>query len=166
MRIYPFAFRVSSSNLDPSFFWRRGAQLVALNWQHLDKGMMLNHGMFNGTQGWKLKPSSHRSSEPASSAVKRQTLDLSIEVFAAQDLSLPPGNHSKKAFHPYVNCQLHAEEPDSEVRGGQDDKITDSEKSSYKQCTKSSSGRNPDFGGQKLVFPTVSGIIEALSFVR
>ncbi|KAJ5820267.1 hypothetical protein N7474_005858 [Penicillium riverlandense] len=166
MRIYPFALRVSSSNPDPPFYWRRGAQLVSLNWQNLDKGMMLNTGMFSGTHGWELKPTGYRSTEPASTVAKRQTLDLTIEVFAAQDLALPPGDHREKGFRPYLNCQLHVEEPDSEATTGQEDISSDSEKSSYKRCTKSASGKNPDFGAQRLVFATVTGIVEELSFIR
>ncbi|KAJ5472669.1 hypothetical protein N7530_006670 [Penicillium desertorum] len=149
MRIYPFAFRVNSSNLDPTFYWRRGAQLVALNWQNTDKGMMLNHGINSPTE-----------------VIERRNLTLSIEIYAAQDLSLPPGDHSERGFKPYVNCQLHVEEPGSDVSMDQDDGSSDAEKSSYRRCTKSSSGRNPDFKGQKLEFPTVTGIIEELSFLR
>lgn len=166
MRIYPFAFRVNSSNLDPSFYWRRGAQLVCLNWQNLDKGMMLNHGMFASTQGWVSKPMGYKSSEPRTDTISRETLDLTIEVFAAQDLSLPPNDHSEKGFRPYVNCQLHVEEPESAVASGQDDASSDSEKSSYRRCTKSRSGISPDFEGQKLEFPTVTGVVEKLSFLR
>ncbi|OQE29459.1 hypothetical protein PENSTE_c002G07399 [Penicillium steckii] len=166
MRIYPFAFRVTSSNLDPSFYWRRGAQLVALNWQNLDKGMMLNHGMFTGTQGWVIKPTGYRSSGPRVDIVTDKTLNLTIEVFAAQDLSLPPNDHNEKWFRPYVNCQLHVEEPESPVAAGEDDVSSDSEKSSYRRCTKSKSGINPDFEGQKLEFPTVTSVVEKLSFLR
>ncbi|CAI7565091.1 unnamed protein product [Penicillium palitans] len=167
MRIYPYAFRVTSSNLDPTFYWRRGAQLVALNWQNLDKGMMLNHGMFVGTHGWRLKPSGYRSSKDSpTNVIERHNLTLSIEIYAAQDLSLPPGDHSERGFKPYVNCQLHVEEPEGDVTPDQDDASSDTEKSSYRRCTKSSSGRNPDFKGQKLEFPTVTGIIEELSFLR
>lgn len=166
MRIYPFAFRVNSSNLDPAFCWRRGAQLVALNWQNLDKGMMLNHGMFTGTSGWVLKPGGYRSSEPKTDPIHRRTLNLVLEVFAAQNLSLPPGEHKEKGFKPYVNCQLHVEETDGPVAAGRDESSSDSEKSSFRRCTKSSSGVNPDFRGHKLVFPTVTGVVEELSFVR
>ncbi|KAJ5530954.1 hypothetical protein N7527_004347 [Penicillium freii] len=167
MRIYPYAFRVTSSNLDPTFYWRRGAQLVALNWQNLDKGMMLNHGMFVGTHGWRLKPSGYRSGRGSSTdVIERRNLTLSIEIYAAQDLSLPSGDHSERGFKPYVNCQLHVEEPEGDVTADQDDASSDTEKSSYRRCTKSSSGRNPDFKGQKLEFPTVTGIIEELSFLR
>ena len=166
MRIYPFAFRVTSSNLDPSFYWRRGAQLVALNWQNLDKGMMLNHGMFVGTPGWELKPLGYRSQASSSNVIRLETLDLTIQVFAAQNLSLPEDDHSERWFRPYVNCQLHVEEPEDPAAAGHDDASTESEKSSYRRCTKSSSGCNPDFDGQKLTFPTVAGIMEELSFVR
>lgn len=128
--------------------------------------MMLNHGMFAGTAGWVLKPDGYRSSEPTSDLIQRRTLNLGLEVFAAQDLSLPPGEHKEKGFKPYVNCQLHVEEPDGPVAAGRDDASSDSEKSSFRRCTKSSSGVNPDFKGQKLVFPTVTGVVEELSFVR
>lgn len=169
MRIYPFAFRVTSSNLDPSFYWRRGAQLVALNWQNLDKGMMLNHGMFVGTQGWELKPPGYQSAHPTAKPITH-TLDLTLEIFAAQDLSLPANDHVEKWFHPYVNCQLHVEEPEPPTSTGtdkdKDDASSASEKSSYRRCTKRSSGRNPDFEGQKLIFPTVTSVIEELSFLR
>jgi hypothetical protein len=56
MRTYPSGFRFDSSNLDPAVFWRKGIQIVALNWQSWDAGMMLNEGMFAGTGGYVLKP--------------------------------------------------------------------------------------------------------------
>ena len=56
MRVFPSGLRVNSSNIDPAFSWRQGAQMVALNWQSWDKGMMLNEGMFAGEEGWVLKP--------------------------------------------------------------------------------------------------------------
>ncbi|KAJ5639706.1 uncharacterized protein N7484_007568 [Penicillium longicatenatum] len=165
MRIYPYALRVTSSNLDPAFHWRRGAQLVALNWQNLDKGMMLNHGMFAGTQGWALKPRGYRSSEGPADSITRTNIELKIEVFAGQDLALPQ-NHSEKGFKPYVVCQLHVEEPEGPAAADRDDASDDTDKSSYRRHTKTASGRNPDFEAQGLVFPTVVGVVEELSFVR
>ena len=55
-RIYPKGTRISSSNLDPSQFWRTGSQVVSLNWQRYDRGMQMNEGLFTGTPGWVLKP--------------------------------------------------------------------------------------------------------------
>jgi hypothetical protein len=56
LKAYPAGFRIGSSNLNPSIFWGGGAQLIALNWQETDEGMMLNEGMFAGTSGYVLKP--------------------------------------------------------------------------------------------------------------
>ena len=36
MRAFPSGKRLTSSNLDPTVFWRKGVQMVALNWQRLD----------------------------------------------------------------------------------------------------------------------------------
>lgn len=127
--------------------------------------MMLNYGMFAGTPGWVLKPDGYRSSEPTTQLVHRRTLNLVLEIFAAQSLSLPPGG-KEKGFKPYVNCQLHVEEPDGPDATGRDDASSESEKSSFRRCTKSSSGINPDFKGQTLVFPTVTEVVEELSFLR
>ncbi|KAL3455264.1 PLC-like phosphodiesterase [Aspergillus heterothallicus] len=164
MRIYPYGLRVDSSNLDPTFFWRRGAQIVALNWQNADKGMMLNQGLFAGEQGWVLKPQGYRSTEPESAPISRRKIDLSIEVLAGQDLALPPGDTSVKGFKPYVACYLHAESPEDAANGPAGDDSTDSEKTSYKRVTKSSEGTHPDFGFQKLQFPTLSGVVDELTF--
>ncbi|KJR82728.1 phospholipase c [Sporothrix schenckii 1099-18] len=66
MRAYPNATKhVTSSNPDPACCWRRGVQMVALNWQTLDKAMMLNHGMFEGSNGWVLKPPGYRGAPTA-----------------------------------------------------------------------------------------------------
>ncbi|KAJ5668067.1 uncharacterized protein N7477_006637 [Penicillium maclennaniae] len=145
MRIYPFAFRVTSSNLDPSFYWRRGAQLVALNWQNLDKGMMLNYGMFAGTQGWELKPPRLPKRPPHLQAHHSYPRPHARDIRSARPLSAGERSYTNK---------------------DEDDASSSSEKSSYRRCTKSSSGRNPDFEGQKLIFPTVTGVIEELSFLR
>ncbi|KAF5864763.1 hypothetical protein ETB97_006608 [Aspergillus alliaceus] len=164
MRIYPYGLRVNSSNLDPSFFWRRGAQVVALNWQSLDKGMMLNSAMFADEQGWVLKPQGYRSTDAPCTIVRHQ-LDLSIEILAGQNIPLPPGDTNEKGFHPYVVCDLHTETPeDTSSPNGEDD--GESETSSYKQTTKSATGASPDFEGQVIQFPTLSGIVEDLTFVR
>ena len=36
MRAYPSGMRVSSTNFDPSVYWRMGVQIAALNWQSFD----------------------------------------------------------------------------------------------------------------------------------
>ena len=74
-RVYPFGLRFSSSNQEPAIFWRNGAQLVALNWQKFDLGMMQNEALFAGTGGMVLKPSYLKEGNPKS-------LYLTIEVTA------------------------------------------------------------------------------------
>jgi hypothetical protein len=64
MRTYPSGLRIRSSNLDPPVFWRKGIQIVALNWQNWDEGMMMNEGMFAGTSGYVLKPEGNPPSPP------------------------------------------------------------------------------------------------------
>ncbi|KAI4177990.1 MAG: hypothetical protein LQ343_000074 [Gyalolechia ehrenbergii] len=178
MRVFPSGTRVSSSNLDPAVFWRSGVQIVALNWQKYDAGMMLNEGMFAGTAGWVLKPNEYRgqlhgqiagiSNESQGDAVAHKTLFLSIEVLAAQKLPLPTGDRKPDGFRPYVKCELHVEKPEERtsapIEGG--GKSKDGE---YKTKTKTSRGIDPDFGGQRVGGAEclkVPGVVEELSFVR
>ncbi|KAI2628506.1 PLC-like phosphodiesterase [Hypoxylon sp. NC1633] len=140
MRTYPSGMRIGSSNLDPITFWRKGIQIVALNWQKWDEGMMLNEGMFAGTGGYVLKPEGYRGSKPitvptnegedsgmqkekekegkektvsvpAPEAILPQTLDLNIVVFAAQNIPLPEHDDKASGFKPYVKIELHTEPP-------------------------------------------------------
>eukprot|EP01134_Creolimax_fragrantissima_P000553 CFRG0553T1 len=58
-RIYPGGFRVDSSNYNPMTAWNCGCQMVALNFQTLDRAMHLHKALFkaNGGCGYILKPS-------------------------------------------------------------------------------------------------------------
>lgn len=176
MRAYPSGLRVSSSNLDPSVFWRKGVQMVALNWQKWDEGMMLNEGMFAGEGGWVLKPKGYRSideqREPAvishesqADAIAHKTLDLVLEIYAGQALPLPTGDEGVRGFHPYVKCELHVEKPEERtgapIEGG--GKSKDGE---YKRRTKKKQGIEPDFGGQRLEWVGIPYVVEQLSFLR
>lgn len=167
MRVFPSAMRVTSSNMDPSLFWKQGVQMVALNWQNFDMGMMLNEAMFAGRHGWVLKPQRYRGMQVDSSAkdIDRggTAVNISIAIFAGQGLALPLGDYSPKDFHPYVTCQLHLSQdedivPKNQKRG--------SEAKRYKLRTKASTGIDPDFGGEELTFPHATAIIEELSFLR
>ncbi|KAK5018200.1 hypothetical protein LTR60_001600 [Cryomyces antarcticus] len=130
MRAYPKGLRVSSSNLDPAPFWQQGVQMVALNWQVWDRGMMLNEAMFAGEGGWVLKPEGYRGSNghgggdgggsgSLSTTAAMQQPDhaarappsLAIEVLAAQNLPLPPSCKDERHFRPYVKCELHLFSP-------------------------------------------------------
>ncbi|MCJ1439255.1 hypothetical protein MMC27_008647 [Xylographa pallens] len=174
MRAFPSGTRVSSSNLDPAFFWRKGVQMVALNWQSWDAGMMLNEGMFGGGSGWVLKPEDYRGSATNASisghdnqtgAKPHKTISLIIQILAAQGLPLPNGDVRPDHFHPYVKCELHVEKPEERsgapiASGGR------SQDGEYKWTTRPSKGIEPDFGGETMQFAEITGVVEELSFVR
>ena len=174
MRAFPSGMRISSSNLDPVVFWRKGVQMVALNWQKCDEGTMLNEGMFAGTGGWVLKPGGYRgtgngrtelSTESQGDAITHKTLDLVIDVFAGQDIPLPIGDSRPGSLRPYVKCELHVEKPEEKsgqpIEGG--GLVKDGE---YKRRTKASQSIEPDFGLERIAFVGVPGVVPELSFVR
>jgi len=186
MRIFPKGTRIRSSNVDPTFHWRQGAQMVALNWQRLDKGMMLNEGMFAGFGGWVLKPEGYRtahSDEKTGSAStnpekavlpKKHSLDLEITLLAAQNLPLPIDKdavHAASKLKPYIKLHLHVDthgppgqghtKPDTDAHSGEeiDDKI-------YERRSATCRTANPDFGGEKVTWKKVPEMEEELSFLR
>ncbi|TLD26180.1 Sorting nexin-4 [Venturia nashicola] len=162
MRAYPKGTRISSSNLDPATFWRRGVQMVALNWQKIDEGMMLNEGMFAQSGGWALKPPMYRSS---STTYPREGTDhtssFKVEVLAGQYLE-PPEDVDPADFKPYLKCEIHLEIPGSweDLVPG---KETDGE---FKAKIKASKSANPDFKRQIIKFDKLPSIIPELGFVR
>jgi phosphatidylinositol phospholipase C delta len=167
MRAYPAGFRIDSSNLDPSVFWRKGVQMVALNWQKLDEGMMLNEGMFAGEHGWVLKPPGYRS-DPAE-PIHFKTLDLDITVYAGQHIPAPSGG-TANSFHPYIKCELHIEKPEDSSVSDDKPKARESraKEGDYKEKTDHLKGDHPDFGpeGVRLSFQNIPRVVEELSFVR
>ncbi|KAK0711130.1 PLC-like phosphodiesterase [Lasiosphaeris hirsuta] len=175
MRAYPSGLRIGSSNLDPAVFWRKGIQIVALNWQNWDEGMMLNEGMFAGTGGYVLKPAGYRAEEPPpttistpapqATAVRHYTMDLFIEVLAAQSLPMPLGDTNPNSFHPYLKVEVHVEEPGERHGTGLPAEGKEKE-GEYKAKTKSHKGCDPDFKRQQLKFDKIPGVVPELSFVR
>jgi hypothetical protein len=165
MRAYPAGFRFDSSNLDPSLFWRKGVQMVALNWQNIDEGMMLNDAMFAGEQGWVLKPPGYRSDPSNTETICFKTLHLRITVFAAQHI---PMLQSESGFHPYIRCELHAEKPNESKSTEMAEGNLRARGGEYKQKTPHGKGDHPDFGeeGAVMDFPVVANVVEELSFVR
>ena len=176
MRAFPSGTRVRSDNLDPAPFWRKGVQMVALNWQRWDQGMMLNKGMFVGSQGYVLKPEGYRSRHPStlspaittetqSDATKHWTLDLLITVLAAQDIPLPLGDNRPEAFHPYVKCELHVEKP-AERTGAPIEGGGKTKEGEFKWISKTMKGIEVDFEEEDIEFKNIPGVVEELCFIR
>ncbi|KAI0185935.1 PLC-like phosphodiesterase [Xylaria flabelliformis] len=173
MRAYPKVTRINSSNPDPSLFWRKGVQMVAMNWQKWDEGMMVNKAMFSGEHGWVLKPTGYRSDddEPDSQNAHHsyRTFDLIITVLAGQHIPLPEGMPRQKSqsFRPLVKCELHVEK--AEERAGSPGeggiKLRSIE---WKKQTSSGKTDHPEYGMEhrELCFRGIHKIEESLSFVR
>ncbi|KAI0163500.1 PLC-like phosphodiesterase [Pestalotiopsis sp. NC0098] len=183
MRTYPSGMRIGSSNLDPPEFWRKGIQIVALNWQKWDEGMMINEGMFAGTGGYVLKPDGYRGKKPLATTdekpaalttgeiitappgqtqISGQTLDLHITVLAAQNIPLPEDDHNPAKLRPYLKVELHTE-PHHTLQLHQPGKAKEGE---YKAKTKTMKGIDPDYKGELLEFKEVPGVTPELAFVR
>ena len=138
MRVYPSGFRIHSTNPDPLIFWRRGVQMVALNWQTYDLPMQLNEAMFaSGSDklGYVLKPKELRESlsmqeeisEPSIHGLgkmQKQKISFSVEVVSAQQLPRPRGIAPDATLDPYVEIELFSAEDKSKGiasgEGGQD----------------------------------------------
>jgi len=176
MRAFPSGMRVRSDNLDPAVFWRKGVQMVALNWQRWDEGMMLNEAMFTGSAGYVLKPYGYHgkilnasapgvSTESQADAITHKTLTLSLEILAAQDIPLPLGDTRPEGFHPYVKCELHVENP-AERTGAPIEGGGKSKEGGYKWKGRSMKGQEVNFGGEKVEFKGIPGVVEELSFLR
>jgi hypothetical protein len=149
MRVYPFGLRFNSSNADPTTFWKHGVQLVALNWQKCDEGMMLNEGMFAGEGGYVLKPPGFRIGD---SAPQYRKLDLKIEVIAAANVPLPDDDDTARGFEPYVKVEIHTTADPGNV-------------GKIKAKTKAKRGTECVWE-QTLEFNGVGGVIEKLTLVR
>ncbi|KAJ4228027.1 hypothetical protein NW759_004116 [Fusarium solani] len=166
MRAYPSGARIDSSNMDPSSLWRKGIQIVALNWQTWDTGMMINHGMFTDTQGWILKPPGYRlhlQGNPGSNTINTKDIKLSITFYSGQNIPLPEGYTSPRKFSPYVNVELHVEGPGDD-HGVESETYEREEK--YTDFTTSHKGCDIDFKQDHLSFPHINGVLEELSWVR
>lgn len=169
MRAYPAGRRIDSSNPDPSLFWRKGIQMVAMNWQYVDEGMMLNDAMFAGEKGWVLKPegyqSSNRSAETATCAAPPKAMDLEVTVFAglniAPDIS-SNGRPISRVLYPSVKVEFHTDKRDPDGRDSLAPDVV------VKKSTRAKRSLHPFFGarGETLSFQSVPGVVEALSFIR
>jgi hypothetical protein len=184
MRVFPRGTRIRSSNVDPAFHWRQGAQMVALNWQNLDKGMMLNEGMFAGQEGWVLKPEGYRCNKSVDSSASRdppgsvkRTLDLKVQFLAGQDIPFPLEKDSSQRtkVKPYVKMELHVDthgppgQRNTEASGKQQPGSypeEDKEEKKYKFRTKTQKSDCPDFGGELATWSGIPDVIEELSFLR
>ena len=110
-RIYPGGGRVDSSNYDPRVQWNAGCQIVAFNYQTLDRTLQLNHGKFadNGGIGYVLKPEWMRKPGGARAPAKKMT----ITVISGQQLPKPHQSSKGEMIDPYVEVDILGEDEDT-----------------------------------------------------
>lgn len=171
MRTYPHGMRFDSSNYDPVIFWRAGVQVVALNWQSWDLGMVLNEGMFMGSDGYVLKPEGYRHdpSEQHSieeSHIPSKTLErVAITIIAAQNLPLLSRHDDPAKFIPYVKIGLHTEPDALSAMVDENTTAEQVKQIGYSRETGKSKGTSPDFGGETVEFRNVEGVVPELAFL-
>ncbi|OAQ97435.1 hypothetical protein LLEC1_02524 [Akanthomyces lecanii] len=170
MRSYPDGIkRFNSSNYNPAYFWRKGVQMVTMNWQYPDDGMMLHYGMFADEQGWVLKPPGYRSSDTSSQtqheAATAHTMDLSLTIFKAQHIPLRGDGDDAERHGAALQTFARAE-----IRTGRfidfkkDSTLTDDTHAKKTHAYKSD---HPLFGprGETLTFRDIPNVVEELSFL-
>ncbi|KLU83352.1 1-phosphatidylinositol-4,5-bisphosphate phosphodiesterase 1 [Magnaporthiopsis poae ATCC 64411] len=159
MRAYPDPVaRVDSGNMDPAACWRKGVQMVAMNWQTLDGNMMLNHAMFAGTEGWVLKPQALRCGDGMIGEKDTVTISLlKVTVLAGQNIP-PVKGKTETSFDPHVRVALHVQ-----GRGG-----ADAQALLRGDVKTRRSSSHPDWGpdGDSVVFKDVPNVAQELSFLR
>ncbi|KAG6354348.1 hypothetical protein INS49_004365 [Diaporthe citri] len=85
------AFLSTNPNL-PTLFWRKGVQMVSLNWQSWDTAMHLNDAMFDDTHGWVLKPPGYQSDSSATCQAHvagKKKLSLRVTILGGQNIPMP-----------------------------------------------------------------------------
>jgi len=100
-RIYPAGTRFSSTNYNPISAWMHGSQMVALNYQKLDNGMIHNQAMFQlqGGCGYVIKPSHLREDGDMVSS----PLSFSVTIISARQL---PKRKKGNVASPYVELEI------------------------------------------------------------
>jgi phosphatidylinositol phospholipase C delta len=117
MRVYPHAFRITSTNFDPLKCWRRGVQMVALNWQTFDLGQQLNQAMFAGGDdrtGYVLKPTALRRGSQTTihgpRKAPKKEVKFTVQIMSAQQLPRPRGLPQEANVNPYVEFEMYCAE--------------------------------------------------------
>lgn len=161
MRAYPKGTRVSSSNLNPAPYWRQGVQMVALNWQRIDAGVMLNEAMFVNTGGWVLKPAGYRSHAKYADTCGGHGSNLTVQFIAGQNLEAPT-DIDPKDLKTYIKCELHLEVPNE-----WENMTTSKEKAGeFKDKTKTTKSIHPNYNSQTIEYRKLPSIVPELGFIR
>ncbi|CAE6456677.1 unnamed protein product [Rhizoctonia solani] len=113
VRVYPNGTRVRSTNYEPNRYWAAGVQLVAMNWQTIDLGNIMNQSMFlrNRRAGYLLKPEALRVKDKELLAKKTEHI-LEITIISAQQIPRKRDENGREIIKdglidPLVEVSLH-----------------------------------------------------------
>lgn len=118
-RVYPRGMRLNSSNFDPNTFWRRGVQMVALNWQTYDTHMQMNQAMFaagSDQSGYVLKPEYLRKRRAITGGFEHRLklprfhINFSVKIISAQQLPLLASMGKTPGIDPFIEVQMFSAE--------------------------------------------------------
>jgi phosphatidylinositol phospholipase C, delta len=125
MRVYPSAKRITSGNFDPLDPWRRGVQMVALNWQTYDIHQQINEAMFaagSDRVGYVLKPEELRPAKhlPIADILPnglerkdkrgKKEIKFTVEIKSAQRLPRPRSQNADTGMNPYLEFEMYCAE--------------------------------------------------------
>ena len=124
----------------------------------MNAAMMMNAAMFEGTDGWVVKPEGYRKGKDGQAPIKRTTFDLRVQVLAAQGLDAD----ARSSPNVYVKCELHV----GSKSGDSIPKECKSKGGEWKRRSAIRHSKEPDFAGEILEFIGVEDVVPELSFVR
>ncbi|OHE98356.1 hypothetical protein CORC01_06352 [Colletotrichum orchidophilum] len=141
--------------------------------------MILNQGMFAGSEGYVLKPdrcqrdkgaevtlTSDVGEEIMGSNIKSKELDrVPVTVLAAQSLPLLNPHDDPTKFIPYVKGVLHTEPDVLTAMVRQDADRDQVQQISCSGQTSQSTGTSPDFGGDVIEFLNIEDVAPELAFL-
>ncbi|KAJ9076336.1 hypothetical protein DSO57_1027244 [Entomophthora muscae] len=120
-RVFPDGLQIDSSNFNPLPFWLAGFQLVALNYQTFDLGMLINQSMFwqNLQLGYILKPEYMRQLNPALPLPKPTKYCLQVRVILGQNLPKPENEATGEVIDPQIEVEMVTVEHGLQFLSGQ-----------------------------------------------
>ena len=157
-RTYPAGSRIDSSNYLPILPWALGCQMVSLNFQTPDTGLLLNDGRFreNGGCGYVLKPDELLQLQAPARKKPPKPLKLTIRVLSGHCLPKPRKKDNSSCIDPYVRVAVF------DVKNGvKEDAVT------YQTGVVYNNGFNPIWNEGRMKFTVenwVSGMLQLTIF--
>lgn len=140
--------------------------------------MILNEGMFAGSDGYILKPTGYRCDKDLSriqGSDVQETMDteipskkldrVAVTVLAAQSLPLLDRHDDPAKFIPYVKVGFHTEPDALAAMVSENTSGEQARQVGYGGQTRKGRGTSPDFGSEVIEFLNVEGVVPELAFM-